>query len=69
MTELAHQILRAVQDDHTAITELAGAIARGDADGVRTLLSVRGVDMSAEQIGAVISQAGRAGAGSNWTTT
>ena len=68
MTDLAHQILRAVQDDHAAITDLAGAIARGDADGVRSILSVRGVDLSAEQLCAVLSQAS-AGARDAYTYT
>lgn len=48
------RVLQAVQGDHDAIRTLAGALARGDADGIRSFLADRGVVLSADEVGAVL---------------
>lgn len=49
MTDLSMRILQAVKGDSAAIQSLAAAIASHDADGVRAVLSARGVTVGDDE--------------------
>lgn len=50
----AQRILEAVQGDTDTITRLAGAIARNDNGAVKALLHTRGVEVSDDELSAVL---------------
>jgi len=58
MSDLSNRILRAVQGDSSSIQTLAIAVAQKDADGVRGILSARGLDLNSGEIDALFSQVG-----------
>ncbi len=70
MTDLSMRILQAVKGDSAAIQSLAAAIASHDADGVRAVLSARGVTVGDDELGDLMSRVAGAGdASANVTST
>lgn len=68
MTHLSHRILQALDGDPPSVQALAGAIAARDVDGVRGVLSGRGVELSAEEAASVVSFASGGGNGATIAT-
>lgn len=69
MSELTTQILDAVQGDTATIQALASAVARQDGEAVRGLLGARGLHLSADEVGSLLSQAARGGDPAAFTFT
>lgn len=69
MSDLSTHILDAVQGDPATIQALASAVARNDADAVRNILGARGVALSADDVNALLSQAGSGADAAAFTST
>lgn len=68
LAAITTQILDAIQGDPAAIRSLAAAVAAGDTEAVRSQLAARGVEVSTDELAAVLAGA-RGGATSTITYT